>query len=175
MTTMHERNIFDPRSSASSARRGQLLVECLIAVSLLTVGFLGLFALLNRSLSLNRLIADNYVATYLSAEGIEVARNIFDANTIQKLPWNSGFLPSGDYEVEYNSNSLVSNQNRFLMFDPATHLYSYNGTRQTNFKRLIRVSVGTNEIKVNSLVSWTTLGGGSFQVNLEDHFMNSRP
>ncbi len=156
------------------SRSGQLLVESLIAVSLLVIGLFGIFSLLSRSLSLNRLAADSYVATYLAAEGIEVARNILDANAIQKKAWNDGFS-NGDYEVEYNSVSLTPNQDRFLAFSPTTDLYSYSGNLKTRFKRVVRIFlVSSNEIRVNSIVNWTTLGSGSYQVNLEDHFMNWR-
>lgn len=153
-------------------REGQLLIESMIAISLLVAGFLGMFSLLSRSLGLNRAVADNYTATYLAAEGIEVARNIVDSNVIQKKPWNAGFA-NGDYEVEYDSISLAMNQNRFLSFDSADNTYSYGGKVKTSFKRLIKISlVGANEIKVNSIVSWQAIGGGNFQVNLEDHFFN---
>ena len=158
----------------SSSRDGQLLVESLIATSLLIVGFLGIFSLLSRSISLNRVAADSYTATYLAAESIEVARNIVDANALQKKPWNSGFA-NGDYELEYNAVSLTPDQDRFLQFDSGNNTYSYSGTNQTNFKRVIKiVLVSANEIQVNAIVSWTTLGGGSYQVNLEDHFFNWR-
>ncbi len=158
----------------SSSRDGQLLIESLIAISLLIVGFLGVFSLLSRSISLNRVAADNYTGTYLAAEGIEVARNIADSNAIQHRPWNAGFA-SDNYEVEYNSVSLAPNQDRFLFFDPGSNTYSYSGTSQTNFKRVLKISlVSPNEIEVHAIVSWTTLGGGSFQINLEDHFLNWR-
>lgn len=157
-----------------NSRNGQLLIESLIATSLLIVGFLGIFSLLSRSLSLNRVAADNYTATYLAAEGIEVARNIVDANAIQKKSWNAGFA-NGDYEVGYNAVSLTPNQGRFLDFDSGNNTYSYTGATQTNFKRVLKIFlVSPNEIRVNAIVSWTTLGGGSYQINLEDHFLNWR-
>lgn len=153
-------------------REGQLLVESLIAVSVLVVGFLGIFSLLSRSISLNRVIADNYTGTYLAAEGIEVARNIVDSNVIQKRPWNAGFA-NGNYEVEYDDIFLVPNQDRFLSFNSANNTYGYSGNAPTSFKRLIKTFlVSKNEIQVNSIVSWQTLGGGSFRIDLEDHFFN---
>ena len=155
-------------------RAGQLLIESLISVSILIVGFLGIFSLLSRSISLNRVAADSYTGTYLATEGIEVVRNIVDANAIQKKAWNAGFA-NGDYELEYSSVSLVPNQDRFLFFDPGNNTYSYGGTSPTNFKRLIKILfVSSNEIEVNAIVSWTTRGGGSYQVNLESHFLNWR-
>src|SRR3989344_7355701 len=71
-------------------RSGQALVEVMVAVSILTVGFLGIVGLLSRALALNRVVADNYTATYLAAEGIEITKNIVDGNVVQGQPWNSG-------------------------------------------------------------------------------------
>ncbi|MEK7546636.1 MAG: hypothetical protein AAB536_00410 [Patescibacteria group bacterium] len=158
------------------SRRGQSLVEALVALSFLTVGFMAVFSLLSRSLSLNRSSTESYVATYIAAEGIEIARNIVDTNGIQKNAWSYGFSGgSGDYEAEYNSRSLSPNQDRFLTYNPNSHIYGYGGSIQTPFKRLIRVTfVSQYEMKINSIVFWTGLGGGSFRVNLEDHFMNWR-
>ncbi len=61
-------------------RGGQTIIEAILAISVLTFGLLSVLSLLNRSLSLNRVIADNYRATYLAAEGIEIARNLVDYN-----------------------------------------------------------------------------------------------
>ncbi|MBI4085368.1 MAG: hypothetical protein HY432_02605 [Candidatus Liptonbacteria bacterium] len=153
---------------------GQSIIEALVAISFLVVGFMAVLSLLGRSLSLNRSSTDSYTATYLATEGIEVAKNIFDENALRRDAWNDGFA-AGDYEVEYDSNSLRENRNRFLAYDSNRHVYRYGGSGQTPFMRIIRVTpVGQNEIKINSIVSWTGLGGGSFQVNLEDHFMNWR-
>lgn len=155
-------------------KKGQVLVEALVALSILTIGFLSAFALLGRSLSANRASAQSYTATYLAAEGIEVARNIVDGNGIQGIAWNSGFA-DGDYEVEYNSFSMTRDRGRFLTYGTSTNTYGYDSSIQTPFKRTIKVVlVGSDEIKINSVVSWVGLGGGSFNVDLENHFMNWR-
>lgn len=161
-------------------RQGQALVEVLIAVSVLVVGFLGIMTLLSRALSLNRVVADNYTATYLAAEGVELAKNILDGNTLQDVAWNSGFQ-NGAFELEYSSagamNTFPNCQGRKLFFDAVGHRYGYTQTSQpTPFERCIRVElVGNNEVKVNSEVRWITRGTGSFTVNLEDRFFNWRP
>lgn len=157
------------------SKRGQTLIEALVALTLLSVGFLSVFALLGRSLSSSRASAESYTATYIAAEGIEVVRNLIDANGIQKLPWNNGFSAPGDYEIEYSSNSLLTNMDRFLTYDPTTNIYNYSGTVATPFKRIIRVTpVGSDEIMINSIVSWTSQGGGNFTVDLEDNFLKWR-
>jgi hypothetical protein len=175
-------------------KKGQMLIEAVIALSVLTVGFLGMFALLSESLGLNRVISDNYIGTYLAGEGIEVVKNIIDHNTILRaggaaIPWNNGLGGDGCYEVSYDTQSLsqpfvsgncgvaaamASAHN--LLFQPGQNLYSYSGSQATNFKRLVRVQlVGADAVKVNSVVSWVTRGGGAFSVDAEDHFFNWAP
>lgn len=154
--------------------RGQLLVEAIIALSILVVGFLGIVGLLSRSFFLNRVVSDNYTATFLASEGIEVAKNMVDHNFMAGLPWNTGFFNS-DFEVEYSSIGLMPYLNRRLRVEPFTNLYSYSGTLQTNFRRRIRITlIGSDELQVNSIVSWTT-GSAQSRINLEDHFFDWRP
>ncbi|MEK7182766.1 MAG: prepilin-type N-terminal cleavage/methylation domain-containing protein, partial [Patescibacteria group bacterium] len=61
-----------------SHETGQTLVELMIAMSVMSVGLLGVFAVLSQSLGLNRVVANQYVAANLAAEGIEVVKNIAD-------------------------------------------------------------------------------------------------
>jgi len=154
--------------------KGQAIVESIIALSVLTIGFLSLIGLMSNAIGLSRVNAEYYIATYLAAEGIEVVKNIIDTNVMSNRAWNDR-LVQGSYEVEYNSLSLLLNQNRFLNFDPNTKIYSYSTTGQiTPFKRKIEIqNINSNHIRVKSIVSWTSRGGAQFQVDLEDHFYNS--
>ena len=72
-------------------KRGYMLVELMVSISLLVVGFLGFLGLLSRSLSLNRVVADQFIANYLAMEGIEITKNLIDSNIIQGSPWNQSF------------------------------------------------------------------------------------
>lgn len=152
--------------------KGIVLIEALIAITITTVGLLGMFSLLSRSLSLTRVISDRYVAANLGGEGIEIVKNLIDNNILAARPWNQG-LASGAYEADYNSG-LGGNLSRTLTFNPASGFYSYdNAGNPTTFKREIRLErIGSKEIRVNSIVSWTSRGGGTFDINLEDHFFN---
>lgn len=168
--------IFNFQFSSFQNQAGQALIEVLVAVSVLTVGLLGIVTLLSRALSLNRVVADNYAATYLAAEGIETVKNMIDGCAVQKAGWNCNVLP-GDYEVQYNSTNLAQFAGRKLLFDPQNDIYSYAAGNPTAFVRKVSIKYvgdGSEEVQVNSEVSWTTRGGGSFRVNLEDHFFNWR-
>lgn len=159
-------------------KKGQFLIESWVAISILVVGFLGIFSLLSRSLSLNNIVSSQYIASNLAAEGIEVVKNLIDHNIIQGEPWNSD-IRTGFYEVSYDSSSLTSvdpaNLN-LLSFSSSTNTYNYQNGQPPYFKRLIEIINNTNpdEIIVKSTVNWQ-IRGGSYSVNLEDHFFNWRP
>lgn len=146
----------------------------MIGISIAIVGILGILNLLSRSTSLNRVISNQFVGNYLAAEGIEITKNLIDANVIQNKPWNQGLI-SGSFEADYLSMGLEPNQSRLILFDSANNRYSYQTGNPTTFTRVINIQlIGSEEIKVNSIVKWTSRGGGQFEANLEDHFFNWR-
>lgn len=154
--------------------RGYLLMEVMVAISLLTIGFLAVLSLVSNSLSLNRVVSDQFTANYLAMEGIEIVKNLMDSNYLNGSPWNLGFA-NGSYEVDYQSVGLEANLSRRLSFSSSAGFYDYNGDNPTPFKRTIVINLnGSDEIKANSIVKWTGRGGGDFEVNLEDQFFNWR-
>ena len=103
------------------------MVEMLVAVTIIVVALLGILALLNRSLGLNRVAAEQYTAAYLASEGIELVKNLFDRSYIQTLadyPGSQNFygwftpyciIPNncsltngnhGVYEMDYTDSAL---------------------------------------------------------------------
>jgi len=175
---------------------GQLLIESMIGISIAVVGLLGILGLVSRSTSLNRVVSNQFIGNYLAAEGIEIVKNLIDSNIIQHKPWNEGFS-NGSFEADYTSLTLTPNQNggfnwrgvrdytsltltpnqnRPLLFDSTNNFYNYQSGTPTIFTRTINITlIGSEEIKVNSIVKWKTRGGAQFEVNLEDHFFNWRP
>jgi len=166
---------FKTKNSGSAS--GQFLVEAMVALGLITVGLLGMLELLSSSLSLNRVTADQYTGAYIASEGIEIIKNLIDVNVIAGAPWNTGFM-NGSFEADYTYLSLpltAYGSGRFINLDATTGAYSYAAGTPTSYKRRIDVAlIGGNEIQVNSLVTWSSRGGASFSVNLEDHFYNWR-
>ncbi|MFH1346890.1 MAG: hypothetical protein ABIH10_01420 [Spirochaetota bacterium] len=154
---------------------GYLLVELMIGISIAVVGLLGILGLLSRSMSLSRVISSQLTANYLAAEGVEISKNIIDANIIQGKSWNQGFDMNGSFEADYSSTNLELNQNRKLLFDESSNLYSYESGEESPFTRIISVyPIGSDEIKIDSTVSWTDRGSAKFQISMEDHFFNWR-
>lgn len=156
-------------------RSGYLLVEAIVAAGVLVVGFLGFFALLSRSFAISKIVSNNHIATYLAAEGIEIAKNMLDRNIVLgNARWNQGF-EAGDFEADYASAELEPYSGRTLSFNPGLDLYGYTGTASTPFVRRIRITpVSQDEIRVNSIVAWHT-GTARSSINLEAGFFNWRP
>ena len=167
-------------------RRGQSIIEAMVALSILIIGFLGTIALINRSIGLNRVVADNYTATYLAAEGIEVTKNLIDGNYLKynANPFVYGFalcleLRPCEWEVEYDTNwetnpPVTRASGRQLWYDDTRKLYTYSNFGEISpFTRIIKIYlVGGDQLVVNSEVTWRTRGGGISTVNLEDRFYN---
>lgn len=165
-----------------------MLVEALVALSVLTVGFLGILTLLSQSTALTRVIGDNYTATYLAAEGIEIVKSFIDSNVMNVRKWNDGLEPNlgpyGFFTVDIDDVSPRPIFGRLpLYFDPGDKLYIHNrgNNLPTPFQRYIKVyyppdgDPDGSEMQVISTVSWLARGGNTAQVILEDHFYNWRP
>ena len=162
------------------AQKGQLLIESIVAISLIVVGLLGMFALLSQSLGLRRVVSERYIATYLATEGIEIVKNMLDTDYIEDLVWNNGAnaIGTGDFTADYNSSSLqsIGGVAPPLSYDSVTGIYSYDVGDSTKFRRTITTNLSADgeKLQVNSVVDWITRGGGQFTINLEDHFFNWR-
>lgn len=159
----------------SNSLKGYVLVEAVVAVTIIVVGLLGMFSLLSQSLALNRVVTERYVAAHLAVEGIEIVKNIIDNNVINGRAWNDG-LSSGEYEADYNDLSLKPYSGRSLLFDKDNGFYNYQSGETTRYKRLIKVQQLGNgeELKVNSIVNWVSRGNAQFKVDLESRFFNWR-
>ena len=172
-------------------RKGQSLIEAMVAISILTVGFLGITTLLTKSFQLNRVAADQTKGTYLAAEGIEITKNILDYGVFNGIAtgvagWGKCFSITGYYQLDYLTNdcsitpipfSLVSSP-ATIYFDPASGLYSnipVGGSIKTIFQRDVYVEYKGDEIDVHSTVTWKATAFSSQSVTLEDHFYNWHP
>lgn len=160
--------------------RGQLLIESLVAITVIAIAILGIFTLSSRSISLNRVVSDQYTATYLAAEGIEVIKNIIDTNVVYDCQgWNTGVnVLNRDYSVDYktdDSSALPVYDDEPVHFEDG--LYSRSTGEPTKFFRKVRLEQGNNanSLKVISTVEWENRGGATFDVVLEDVFYDWRP
>jgi hypothetical protein len=137
-------------------RSGQVLVETMVALGVATVGIMGIVSLLAQSVATAKFVGDQYVASYLAAEGIENAKFAIDSNVL-----NGGGFTFSPPPVE------------ILRWNGST--YATSSGAGTPFTRLVSsTSAGEYYIEVASTVSWPLRGGGTSRVTLVDRFYNWR-
>lgn len=170
-------------------RNGNILIESIVAVSLILIGLLGVLGLITSSVRQNKDVNLRAAGAYLASEGIEVMKNIVDTDVANpEVPWINtvGGESFQTYELEYDSDNsselapiplggLASE--RFLFLDKDTGLYTYSdfgNVTQTPFKRTVSVfSESPDEMIITSVVAWMERGEGR-EVRLETVFTNWR-
>lgn len=164
-------------------KKGSVLMEAIVGISLVTIGILGIISFLTRSSGFYNSAVNNLKATYLAAEGIEVVKNIIDTKYV--TGGNKWDPPSiGWYYLDYGTTagSFSSipvppppSAAQFVKFTPATGIYGNQGDVDTIFRRIVNIKDLTSYRRdVLSYVSWTE-NGSQKQVLLEDHFYDWRP
>jgi len=69
--------------------RGFTLIEVVIAVSILTIGVLAAFNVVQNITIYSKLTSSRLTATYLAQEGIELVRNQRDTNWLEGMDWGT--------------------------------------------------------------------------------------
>ena len=161
-------------------KRGQSLIEAIVALGVLTMGFLGIVSVLSKSFFYEKNISNTMTATYLASEGIEVIKNIIDNASSTNGTWYACLQNGASYEVDHqtNCNSPISSyySGNYLRFDNSTNLYSYDSSASpTIFLRDIKIDISGDELTVNSIVSWSNGVFSNQSIDMEDHFYNWKP
>ena len=160
-------------------RSGQVLVESIVAITLVLVGLLGIITLLLRSTVVNREIQNRLIASYLAAEGIELVRYVIDHDLANDVPggWNATVKP-GTYEIDFDAAQtpiplvLIPYENGTVYLSSGVYEQGLVGDVETDFTRRVRVVDTANKFNVVSEVTWS--GRGSFTITVEDEFYNWR-
>jgi len=153
-------------------KRGFTLLEVLVATFIITVGIIGTFSLVSRTIYSANISSKRLIVAYLAQEGIEIVRNIRDTNWLEQTSWNDGLtgclFPAG-CEADYEDQALAFYQDRKLYIDN-NGFFSYSpSATQTGFKRRITVTPnGSDILKVSVWVGWQGKIEITAQENLYD-------
>lgn len=173
-----------------SREHGQVLVEAMVAMTIVLVGLLGIFGLVTRSFGLTRTVSAQYVGYNLASEGVEIVKNIIerdyaaDVATYQPLTWATG-VQTGSYCPSYDAIVLAGtscpapaplfrNANEFYTHDSAG-----GANERTPFARQVSIVVNPDgippveQIQVIAEVTWS-VRGRDFAVQVEDRFFDWR-
>ena len=170
---------------------GQLLIEAMVAVSLMIIGLLGVFAVLSQSLGLNRVATDQFIAVHIAAEGVEVVKNMIDKDAREKVAFAQSINRTGKVTLDYTTDlspdgyemeAFSEGSPAYLKFDKTTGLYGHVSGEDTKFTRYVEISREdidpTDEddelIRVKSVVEWPSRGGLQGHVEVEDTFYDWR-
>lgn len=153
-------------------QKGFTMMEVLAAIFVITTGIMGVFSLVQRTISFTAISSSRLVAIYLAQEGIEIVKNIRDGNWLDQRTststlWSDSLtclVPSCEWEGDYNSIlSLTqwSGEGRYLNID-GLGLYSYSSGTSTKFKRKITTDTEGQDsvLKVIVEVTWEERGRG---------------
>ncbi len=160
-------------------KKGSLMIEAMVAASLVVIGLLGLFQLIVRSMQIDSSAINRFQATYLAAEGIEVVKNIIDTNVAAGNAWNGGL--NGTYnDVSFDNLTNSATDTVFLdaqnsVFEGYSGIYRSGDTlTPTVFSRRIDIAdVNSYELDVSSTVLWYE-NGSQKNVTLVDRFYDWR-
>lgn len=139
---------------------GFTLLEAIVAISVITVGLVGVLSLVTQTISSATFSKDKLIAVYLAQEGIEIVRNIRDTNWLTNASWNNG-LGIGDWQVDYNDQVLFVYTGNPLNLETATGFYGYDPGNATKFQRKITISAGPvsgSSLNVKVEVFWQEKG-----------------
>ena len=149
--------------------KGFTLVEVLAAMFIMVMGVLGVFGLIGRTVAFNSSVNSQLVASYLAQEGLEIVRNIRDANFLKIHKGVGGIWTDGiiacvppynppcvvNREADYTTEtSLNVSQDRFLKIS-SEGFYNYTAGDDTIFKRNISITQSSGDVLGISVdVSW---------------------
>lgn len=87
---------------------GQSLVEMIVAIAIIVTGLVGALALTISNLTGVGEAGTRVVASNLAREGVEVVRNLRDANWLQNLAWDTGLFLGDDFTAIAVFNSTTN-------------------------------------------------------------------
>ena len=143
-----------------SMNKGFTLIEVTIAIFVLLIGILGVFAATQQIISYISLSNSKLTAIYLAQEGVEIVRNTRDSNWLDGINWNNGLtICAAGCEADYDDSNLFSYSGNPLNFETAAGFYGYGAGDSTKFKRKITIDSATEDIlKITVLIEWEEKG-----------------
>ena len=167
------------KSQNSKVIDGFTLIEAIVAIGVISVGFVGALVLLSKSASQANLLKNRVIAAHLAEEGVEVVYNIRDTNWLNPANpgWRNGLDDTVNGIVNYDSLSVTvnSDQNSWCLNWDGAHYKHAVGS--CDFKRHIELSTGPADpdlagfqpLIVKSVVTWQEKGQTHTPITVIDY------
>ncbi len=167
-------------------KRGFTILEVMFAIFVILVGVLGAYTVIQKVISYTYQSSLRFTSAYLAQEGVEIVRNIRDANWVQGEVWNNDLTGVGtenweaDYTTSsfkgsgvgedcsdfphYNCNSFVSTDYLKIFHD----FYCYHGSYKTPFTRKITITPNGERLTVSVSVWWNYKGNNKGPITVQE-------
>ena len=148
-----------------SNNAGISLIEIVVAITIITVGMIGVISLVVQNARAQYINKNVLIASGLAQEGLELARNIRDNNWLTPgNSWKTGAAPGsasdlvqdGDYRIDYNRDIIdVDDINAARLYINGAGFYTHAVTATpTNFYRLITVTDTGDYLDISAAILW---------------------
>lgn len=148
------------------------LIEVVVAIAILAIGLVGAYGVLPLIIKSQAINIDEFLASQIANEGVELTRNLRDNNWLLWLSdWKTGLKGcSLGCEIDYNDTgfTVIGESGRFLQIDPTNGFYNYGLGTDSKFKRKITIIEDASGY-LNTKVEVTWNGNGSPFI-LEENF-----
>lgn len=164
------------------------LVEAIVAIAVLLTVSTAAITVVSGSMKVKRIAQDNSLATVLSAEGIELVRQIRDSNRIKYEKTGSGnwtdnipadCLNGNDCTIDPTAN----HQNRMIVCnnicsplkfnnDNSNQGYQYSHGVNSDFTRIINLNINGDIMQVTSTVSWIDQSGNDWEIVVRENLFD---
>ncbi len=122
---------------------GFSLIEVMIAIFVIAVGIIGIYALVPRIVSTVFNNRDRFISSQLAREGFELVRNIRDNNVLAMDPWDTdldGCSVDPYCKIDFDDSDLTSFDINEVLQINASGFYNYESGTDTKFKRRIIIT-----------------------------------
>lgn len=139
---------FQNFTNSEIMKKGQALIEILIALVIITMIFISFSALSVRSIKLGILSKQRIEANGYAQQGIEIIKNIRDTNLSKDDPFSKDILPEGDKIIKQkNSNPKFG----WKLVDDSLG----KGETKNGFTRYIKIiEKDSDTLEVNVKITW---------------------
>lgn len=139
-------------------QKGFTLIEILIAINVMIVGVVGIYALVPSIIKTTATNSNRFTGSQFAREGVELVRNIRDQNWLNMVNWDTGLTGCGTgCEMDYDDAGLIIFQNRLLKVD-TNGFYNYETGTESIFKRKIIITPQGNWANVKVQIIWSGEG-----------------
>ncbi len=163
---------------AINNNQGFSILEVVVALYIITMGLIGVLALVNQSIQAKYINTNMLVASQLAQEGLELVRNIRDTNWLNNVDWKDCDVPDSNCDIVQTAggntygiylvssteniiiNATINNIDSAPLYIDGNGFYTHVMTAETTaFYRLVTVSDGGDYLVVECQVRWQTSKG----------------